>query len=308
MLRLGEGVRPLLPYLRYLLSLDPGDPSVTTMDSNVRRAAIFDALRRLVFRAADEWPLVLLFEDVHWIDRASEEWLTLVADGLGARRVLLVLTSRPGYTAPFQDRGIHSRLALSALSSADSVRMACHLLAVEHLPEALQRLIADKAEGNPFFVEEIVCALQEVGVLRREADRVILARPLDEVALPDTVQDVILARIERLEAEHRAILEVASVIGRDVPQDVLQAVVELPEDVVRRGVRQLQAAEFLHEAGLFLDPQVTFKHALTHEVAYARVPAERRRALHARILEAIETLRRAPERAGGTPRAPRAAR
>jgi tetratricopeptide (TPR) repeat protein len=289
-LRFGEGIRPVLPFLRYLLSIDPGDPAVAAMDPTLRRAAIFDALRRVLFRAAERRPQVLVVEDVHWIDQASEEWLRLVADGMAARRVLLVLTSRPGAAPAVPERTFHTRLALPALSGSDSAQMACALLAVEELPAPLQRLLVAKAEGNPFFLEELVRALQEVGAVRRAGDGLVVAGDVDGIAVPDTVQDVILSRIERLSPEPAAILEVAAVIGKDVPFDVLAAVAGRPEEVLRAGLRELQAAEFLYETSLYPEWAHTFKHALTHDVAYGRVLPDRRRALHAAIVGAIERL------------------
>jgi DNA-binding NtrC family response regulator/tetratricopeptide (TPR) repeat protein len=287
-LALGESLRPLLPFLRYLLSVDPGDGAVAGMDPDVRRQAIFDAVRRLVFAAAERLPQVVVVEDVHWIDHATEQWLRLVADGMTARQVLLVLTTRPEYAPPFRERTFHIQLPLGALSGADSVRMACALLAAPDLPEPVQQLIVGKAEGNPFFVEEVVRSLLEVQAVRREGDRLVLARGVDEIALPDTVQDVILSRIERLSPELRRLLEVAAVIGKDVPFDVLAAVEDRGEAALRDGLRELQGAEFLYETSLYPEWAHTFRHALTHEVAYGRLAAERRQALHARIVAAIE--------------------
>jgi tetratricopeptide (TPR) repeat protein len=284
----GPGFRAVLPFLRYLLSVDPGDPAVAGMDPTLRRAAIFDAMRRLVFRAAERFPRVVVIEDVHWIDQATEEWLRLLADGMGARPLLLILTSRPGHVGPFRERTPHTRIGLSALSVIDSVQLACALLATPDLPEALQRLIVQKAEGNPFFVEEVVRSLLEIGALHRDGERLTLARAVDEIAVPDTVQDVILARIERLAPGPRGLLEVAAVVGKDVPFDVLAEVADAPADAIRQDLRELQAAEFLYETSLYPEWEHTFKHALTHDVAYERLPAERRRALHARIVAAIE--------------------
>jgi tetratricopeptide (TPR) repeat protein len=287
-LALGEGVAPLLPFLRYLLSVDPGDPAVAGMDPSVRRMAIFDAMRRLVFRAAEHEPQVVVIEDVHWIDQATEEWLRLVADGMVAQRVLLVSTTRPGYTPPFRERTFHTQIALAALSPADSVRMARTLMAAPELAAGLEQLIVAKTEGNPFFVEEVVRSLHEVGAVRREGDRLVLAAEAETLGLPDTVQDVILSRIERLEPELQAILELAAVIGTDVPYDVLAAVADRPDEALRAGLRALQAAEFLYETSLYPEWAHTFRHALTHDVAYGRLPPDRRRALHGRILAAIE--------------------
>jgi predicted ATPase len=158
-------------------------------------------------------PQVVVYEDVHWMDRAMEEYLAVIADSLPASRVLQILTYRTGYVHPFGERTYHTRIALGALSSADGVSMARSMLATERLPEDLQTLIARKAEGNPFFVEEVVKSLREAGVLQRASDGYVLTRPLDETVVPDTIQYVIMARIDRLPEPPRRALS-PSVIGQ----------------------------------------------------------------------------------------------
>ena len=190
-LRLGVDLQPTLSYLRYLLAVDPGDAAVQTMDPKLRRAEIFAALRHLLIRAAEVHPLVLVFEDLHWIDQASEEFLRFMADSIPTSRVLCLFTYRPGYSHAFGERTYHTRLALPTLSTADSVQMARAMLATEHLPEALQTLIVQKAEGNPFFIEEVIKSLQEMGAIRRDGSHYVLSRPLAEIVVPDTVQDIL---------------------------------------------------------------------------------------------------------------------
>jgi predicted ATPase len=171
-LSLGDDLRPTVPYLRYLLSLDPGDPSLGAMDPRQRRGEIFDAVRRLTLRAAEVHPQVCVFEDLHWMDKATQDYLLAVADSIAGSRVLLVLTYRPGFAHSFGERSYHTRLALNALSGEDSAQMAQKVLAADALPADLQRIVLGKAEGNPFFIEEVVKSLQEVGALRRvEAGR-----------------------------------------------------------------------------------------------------------------------------------------
>ena len=148
---LGEDLRPILPYLCSLLSIDPGDAVVVTMDPQQRRGEVFDALRRLLVRAAEVRPQVLVHEDVHWIDKASEDSLVFTADSVPTSRILHILTYRPGYKHPFDERSYHTRIALSTLSHDDSVHMAHAVLGTDSLPEDLRALIVRKAEGNPFL-------------------------------------------------------------------------------------------------------------------------------------------------------------
>src|SRR5262245_53723204 len=188
-LNLGEDLRPLLPYLHYLLAVDAG-PVVQTMDPQQRRGEIFDAVRHVIIRAAAVCPQVVVFEDLQWMDQATQAFLTFFTDSLPSARVLCILTYRTGYVQPFEERTYYSRVALTTLAITDSVQMAQALLATERLPAALRSLIVQRAEGNPFFVEEIVKTLQDIGAIRQTGEQAVLTRPIQEVVIPDTIQDI----------------------------------------------------------------------------------------------------------------------
>jgi class 3 adenylate cyclase/tetratricopeptide (TPR) repeat protein len=288
-LRLGDDLRPILPYVRSLFYVDPGDAAVLNMDPKKRRGEIFNAVRRLTVRAAEVRPQVIVFEDAHSMDQAMEEYLDFVADSIPARRILLILTYRTGYGHSFGDRTYHTRIGLTALSPTDTVVMAQSMLAVESLSDELRELIIRKAEGNPFFVEEVVKALREVGVLRPEGSRYVLSRPVDAIMVPDTIQDVIMARIDRLDDEPKKALQLASVIGREFPRRVLDRLWDLP-DGIEESVRQLKAGDLIYEKSISPEPTYLFRHALTHEVAYNSLLMQRRRELHRLIGRAIEDL------------------
>jgi DNA-binding NtrC family response regulator/tetratricopeptide (TPR) repeat protein len=290
--RLGADVDQALPFMRYLLSLDPGVPAVRTMDPGQRHARIVETTHALLERAAEHQPHVVVLEDVHWCDPATEDWITRLANRIAASRAILLLTCRPGYRTPGGSRTFHTALALSTLSGEESLRVAGGLLGADELPPALQELVVGKAEGNPFFIEELVRSLEEQGVVRRDGERVELTARLDDVAVPDTVEEVVLSRIHRLDERLRQVLEVASVIGRTIPFPLLLAVTGRPEDALAADLRRLRAAEFLYETRVFPDVEYAFKHALTQDVAYGRVKPDERRALHAQIARAIETLHR----------------
>jgi class 3 adenylate cyclase/tetratricopeptide (TPR) repeat protein len=286
---LGEDLHPLGRYVRYLLSVDPGDATVLAMDPRQRRAEIIDTLRQLLARASQLRPQVMVIEDVHWIDKASEESLLHVADSIPGARILQILTYRPGYTQPFGEHSYHTRIALTTLSTEDSVQMAEAVLAAGRLPEELKSLIVTKAEGNPFFVEEVVRSLQELGAIRREGERYVPARRLDEIVIPDTIQDVIMARIDRLEEALKKTLQLASVIGREFTGRLLDRVADIHGETERL-LRELKAVELIYEKALFPELAYTFKHALTHDVAYNSLLFQRRKELHRLIGLAIESL------------------
>src|SRR2546425_9213638 len=193
LLDVGAEVASCAPYLRALLSVDPGDVDVKAMSPAQRRGETFEALRRMLVRAAERRPQVLVIEDLHWIDSASEEFLAMLVDTVPALPALLVFTYRPGYSHSFSERSYVTRVVPAALSTEDSTRMVAAVLAAAAVPEELHRLITSKAEGNPFYLEELVKSLEEGGALRRQGSRYELTRALGEIVLPGTIQAVIAA-------------------------------------------------------------------------------------------------------------------
>jgi transcriptional regulator with GAF, ATPase, and Fis domain/tetratricopeptide (TPR) repeat protein len=288
--RLGARLDESLPCLRYLLSIDPGDRGVLQMDPRLRHAAIVRATHSLLERGAEMRPHVLVLEDAHWCDAATEDWLARLADRITTKRVLIVVTSRPGYRSPFGDRSFHTGIALSTLSKDETIRIANGLLGADDLPPELEALVLDKAEGNPFFIEELVRSLEELDVVHRDGGRIAVGNRLDAVPVPDTIEEVLLARMRRLDGDLQRVLEIASVVGKDVPFTLLREVCGRPEAALADDLRRLQAAEFLYEMHVFPEAEYTFKHALTHDVAYGSVKADQRRALHGSIVDAVERL------------------
>jgi len=286
---LGKQPEAMEPVLRSLLAVDPGDEAVATMDASARRFAIFDALKQLLLTLATRQPLVVLIEDLHWIDRASEEFLCYIVDALAAARVLLLCTYRPGYQPTFGERSFVTRLPLQRLSPEQTAAMAAAILEAHAIPAEIRSLIGDKAEGNPFFIEEVTKSLVEIGALRRMDGGYVLDRPIDQIRIPDTIQDVIMARIDRLgEAPKRAI-QIASVIGREFAVRLLQRASDLGEGV-NRMMGDLRSLELIYEKSGVPELAYMFKHALTHDVAYQSMLSQRRRQLHRGIGQAIEEL------------------
>ncbi len=201
---LGPELHATAPYLRALLAVDPGDPTVAGMDAGARRFATFEALKRLMLATAARQPLVVLIEDLHWLDPASEEYLTYIVDAVAGARVLLLCTYRPGYKTVLGDRSYFHRLTLQALSTAETAAMAASMLGGQEIPAEIRTLITAKAEGNPFFVEEVTKTLVEMGALRRTPEGMVQTRPVSEIVIPNTIQGVIMARIDRLDGRAEA--------------------------------------------------------------------------------------------------------
>jgi class 3 adenylate cyclase/tetratricopeptide (TPR) repeat protein len=286
---LGDDLRWTAPFVRQLLSLPSGDPAVDALDAATRRSETSRALKALSVRAAERQPIVMLIEDVHWADAASEEYLGYLAESIPATRTLLVITHRPGYRHTFGDRSYHRRISLDALGADDMAAMAGAILESDQVPEALRALIAAKAEGNPLFVEEVTKSLLEEGVLARENDRIVLARPLDAVAVPGSIHGVLMARLDRLADEPKRALQLASVIGREFALRLLARVTEIG-DPVSGLVAELRSLELIYEKAAHPELAYMFKHALTHDVAYESILVQRRKQLHHTIGRAIEEM------------------
>jgi class 3 adenylate cyclase/tetratricopeptide (TPR) repeat protein len=280
---------PIAPYLRALVSVDPGDAEVRAMSPVQRRGETFEALRRLLVHTAQQRPQVLVIEDLHWIDDASEQFLATLVDTVPALRALLVFAYRPGYANPFGERSYFTRIAPAALSAEESARMAAAVLATERLPAELRALVAARAEGNPFYVEELVKSLEEEGLLRHAGHGYELTRGVTEMAIPGTIHDVIAARIDRLHDMPKRTLQLAAVIGREFTRRLVDRLAEIRERT-EECLRELTALELIHERRLVPELAYAFKHALTQDVAYASLLVQRRRDLHRLVGLAIEEL------------------
>ncbi|MCH8345893.1 MAG: AAA family ATPase [Chloroflexi bacterium] len=284
-----ETARATVSYLKYLLNVDPGDAAVTAMDPLERRAGIFDGLRALLLQESQRRPLVMVVEDLHWIDEKSEEALAALVDVVASAPVLLVLTYRPGYAHSLGDRSYFSRLALGHLPPEESAAMAERVLQVATLPEQLREVITGKAEGNPFYIEEVTKSLVEAGVLRKSNGSYSLERPAEQVRVPDTIQEVILSRIDRLERRAKEAIQLASVIGREFTVRLLDRISDV-EAKLDDLLGELKSLELIYEKTYFPELSYMFKHALTHDVAYSTLLLERRKALHSIVAAAIEEL------------------
>jgi class 3 adenylate cyclase/tetratricopeptide (TPR) repeat protein len=286
---IGDHLQSMTPYLRALLSVDPGDSDVRGMSPAQRRAETFDAMRRLLAGAADPRPQVIVVEDLHWIDSSSEQFLVSLVNSAPALRVLLVFTYRPGYTGPFGDRTYVTRIVPAALSADDGARMAAAVLDADVLPDELRDMLGARAEGNPFYIEELVKSLGESGALRSVEGRLVLSRPAHELTIPDTIHDVIAARIDRLGEAPKRTLQLASVIGREFTRRLVDRLAEIRERSDEL-LRELTALELIHERRLYPELAYMFKHALTQDVAYESLLVQRRKELHGVVGRAIEEL------------------
>jgi len=286
LLTLDRTLEPILPALLALLDVPVEDAHWQALDPSQRRQRTLDAVKRLLLRESQGQPVLVVFEDLHWIDAETQALLDGLVEGLPTARVLLLVNYRPEYQHGWGRKTYYSQMRLDALLPESAGELLNALLGDDPALEPLKRLLVRR--GNPLFIEESIRTLVETGALTGERDAYRLTRAIQAIEVPATVQVILAARIDRLPAEDKQLLQTASVIGKDVPFVLLLAVAAAAEDAVHRGLTHLQAAEFLYETRLFPDPEYTFKHALTHEVTYGTLLQERRRTLHARIIGVIE--------------------
>jgi class 3 adenylate cyclase/tetratricopeptide (TPR) repeat protein len=293
-LKFAPALGPVVPALLALLDAPVDDASWHALDPRQRRQLTLDAVKRLLLGESEVQPLVLVFEDLHWIDGETQALLDSLVDSLPAARLLLLVNYRPEYQHAWGGKTYYRQLRIDPLPPESADELLDALLGPDAALRPLKQLLVERTEANPFFLEESVRGLVETGALAGERGAYRLTRPVESLKIPGTVQAILAARIDRLAPEAKRLLQAAAVIGKDVPVPLLLAIADAPEHEVRAELTHLAAAEFLYETRLFPDLEYTFKHALTHDVAYQGLLHDRQRALHARITEAIERL--APER------------
>jgi class 3 adenylate cyclase/tetratricopeptide (TPR) repeat protein len=290
LLTLDRALERSLPALFALLAVPVEDPAWERLDPRERRQRTREALKRLVLRESQVQPVLVAMEDLHWIDAETQGFLDSLIDSLPTARILLLVNYRPEYQHGWGSRTYYTQLRVDPLLPESAAELLRSLLGEDAGLEPLTERLISQTQGNPFFLEESVRTLVETQALVGERGAYRLAKLPPSPQVPATVQAVLAARIDRLPPEEKRLLEAAAVIGEEVPFPLLRAIADEAEETLHRGLAHLRAAEFLYEARLFPDVEYTFKHGLTHQVAYAGLLHERRRALHARIVEALERL------------------
>jgi class 3 adenylate cyclase/tetratricopeptide (TPR) repeat protein len=260
----------------------------SAMDPQQRRHRTLESVKRVLIREGQRQPLLVVFEDLHWIDSETQAFLDSFIESLPKMRILLLVDYRPEYSHSWGDKTYYTQLRVDPLQSTSAEELLQHLLGTNKDLVPLKELLIHRTEGNPFFAEESVRSLVEVGVLVGEKGAYRPGLIIDEIRIPSTVQNVVADRVDRLPIEEKHLLQTAAVIGIVIPLPLLRAVADLTEGDLRRYLANLQRAEFLYETNLFPELEYTFKHALTNEVVYGALLHERRTALHARVCRAFE--------------------
>jgi len=296
-LELDRSLEDTLPYLFALLGIEEQPSPLQQMDPQIRRRRTFEALKRVFLRESLNQPLILVFEDLHWIDSETQGFLDLLSESVASTRILLLVNYRPEYRHEWNSKTYYTQLRLAPLGKEEAGELLTFLLGNDNNLKPLKSLILQKTEGTPFFMEEVVQELFEQGVLvRTDVGAALRDRPLEgthtaaPLQIPTTVQGVLAARIDRLSREEKDLLQHLAVIGREFPLSLARQVVSHAEEELYRLLAALQSKEFLYEQPAFPEVEYLFKHALTQEVAYGSLLQERRKVLHEQIARAIEAL------------------
>jgi predicted ATPase len=278
-----------LPYILSLLGIAGAGASLAMMDAQVKRRRTLETVKRIIISESLKQPLVVIFEDLHWIDAETQELLDLLVDSVASARILMLVNYRPEYRHAWGNRTCYTQLRLDPLEGQSADDMLDALLGSDASLQSLKRLVIEKTQGNPFFMEEIVRTLVAQGVLVCNGT-IRLTKPLTEIRVPPTVHGILASRIDALPAPQKDLLQTLAVIGKDFPLNLVRHITASPDHRLEPMLKGLQAGEFIYEQPASGEADYTFKHVLTQEVAYNSVLMERRRFLHERTGEAIEAL------------------
>ncbi|MFC1895377.1 hypothetical protein ACFL0Q_01775 [Thermodesulfobacteriota bacterium] len=279
-----------LPYLLELLSVKDSGFDQINMSPEGKRHQTIEALKRIALKGSELRPLVMAIEDLHWADKSSEDSLKYLLESIAGSRIFLVLTYRPEFVATWSAKTYHNQVTLNRLSNRESLAMVSHLFGTEDIDSALQELVLEKTEGIPFFIEELIKSLKEMGIVQKKDNRYGLSMPYQEIAVPGTIQDVIMARVDALPEGAKEVLQTGSVIEREFTHELIQRVTGHQEQELLRHMSVIKDAELLYERGVYPRPTYIFKHALTRDVVYDSVLAKRKKELHGLVGGAIEEL------------------
>ncbi|MBI2753466.1 MAG: AAA family ATPase [Betaproteobacteria bacterium] len=288
LLTVDDALKDAIPVALWLLDALPEESPFLALEPAERRRQTLAAIKRILLRENQLHPMILVFEDLHWIDSETQAFLDGLVESMAGTQILLAVNYRPEYRHGWGNKTYYRQLRIDPLAPEGAEDLLDSLLGPDPSVGSLKPLLIARTEGRPLFLEESVRTLVETGTLVGERGAYRLVRAPEALQVPATVQAMIAARIDRLEPRDKRLLQAAAVVGTNVPVALLREVAGMSEEELRRGLARLQAAEFVYEARLFPDLEYSFKHALTHEVAYGSVLQERRQALHRALVEAIE--------------------
>ena len=278
------------PYILELLSIRDIAREKTAISPKGKKDRILAIIREIVIKGSAIRPLVMVFEDLHWIDESSEEVLKYILEGILGERVLLLFAYRPEFVHTWGGKSYHSQVNLNRLSNRESLTMVMNLLGSDHIEQALQEFILEKTDGIPFFIEELIKSLKDLNLIEKKDEVYGIAEDIHAVVIPSTIEDIIMARVDSLPEEAKNVLQICSVIGRDFRHKLLHRLIPLSEQELLAHLSVLKNSELLYERGVYPLSTYVFKHALTQDVTYNSIIAKKRNKIHEQIGATIEDL------------------
>jgi class 3 adenylate cyclase/tetratricopeptide (TPR) repeat protein len=279
-----------LPYLLELLSVKDSGIDKISMSPEARKDRISEAIKRIVLKGSEVRPLIIAFEDLHWIDKSSEDVVRSHLESIPGSRILLIFTYRPEFVHTWGAKSYHNQLTLHRLSNRESLEMLTSILGTREIEKSLEEIILEKTEGVPFFIEEFIKSLKDLKIIERKDNLYRLSKDIYQLTIPSTIQDVIMARVDSLSERAKEVLQTGSVIEREFSYPLISRVTDLPEKELLSYLSALKDSELLYERGIYPQSNYIFKHALTREVVYESILAKRKKRLHEEIGNAIEEL------------------
>ncbi|MFC1816196.1 adenylate/guanylate cyclase domain-containing protein [Thermodesulfobacteriota bacterium] len=278
------------PYLLELLSVKDSGVDTITIRPEARKDQIIQAINRITLKASEDRPLIMVIEDLHWVDKSSEDFLRSILENIAGARVLLIFTYRPEFVHTWGTKSYHSQITLNRLSNRESLVMATYLLGSEDIDRTLEELILEKAEGVPFFIEEFIKSLKDLMIIEKKNNTYHLVKDFQKVEIPSTIQDIIMARVDNLSEDAKELLQIGSVIQREFGYKLIKHISGLPEQTLLSRLSELKNSELIFERGIYPDSTYIFKHGMTQEVVYDSVLSRKKKLLHNEIGQAIEQL------------------
>jgi class 3 adenylate cyclase/tetratricopeptide (TPR) repeat protein len=287
---LGVDEASTLPYILELLSVKDSGIDKIPMSPEAKRDRITEAVKRITLKGSVIRPLIVATEDLHWIDKSSEDYLKHLLDSIAGARIFLIFTYRPEFVHTWGAKSYHSQVNLNRLSNRESLAMVSYLLSTEVLPKDLAELILEKTEGIPFYIEEFIKSLTQLKLIEKKDGQIQLTKDIQKVTIPATIQDVIMARVDALPEGVKKVLQIGSVIGREFDYELMRLTTGLSEQVLLSNLSVLKDSELLYERGIYPESTYIFKHALTQEVIYDSILTIRKTILHQEVGNAIEEI------------------
>jgi class 3 adenylate cyclase/tetratricopeptide (TPR) repeat protein len=279
-----------LPYLLELFSVKDSGIDKIPMSPEARKDRTMEVFKLIALRGSEIRPLILAYEDLHWADKSSEEVLKYALESIPGARVLMIFTYRPEFVHTWGGKSYHNQINLNRLSNRESLSMVKNLLNTEYIDSDLEELILEKTEGVPFFIEEFIRSINDLKLIEKKDNKCRLVKDIQDVTIPSTIQDVIMARVDSLPEGAKELLQTGSAIEREFTYDLIKRVKELPEQELLPHLSVLKDSELLYERGIYPETTYIFKHALTRDVVYKSILTKNKKNLHKKIGSAIEEL------------------